>query len=244
MMILVPAIDIKDEKCVRLFKGDYNQETIYSDNPLEVSRKWINEGACLIHLVDLDGALEGSTKNFDIIKQIVNHDNCKFQVGGGIRSIETIEKYLSVGVERVIIGTSAFTEKGFLEKACKKFGSKIAVGLDIKDGKIAVRGWNTKIDMTIEDAIKDFSSLGVSLIVLTSVDRDGTLEGFNEELIEYYLRISDIPIIVSGGIKDSVDLDKIKKINNKNIYGVILGKSLYENTINLADCIKVYQDVS
>jgi len=244
MMILVPAIDIKDEKCVRLFKGDYNQETIYSDNPLEVSRKWINEGACLIHLVDLDGALEGSTKNFDIIKQIVNHDNCKFQVGGGIRSIETIEKYLSLGVERVIIGTSAFTEKGFLEKACEKFGSKIAVGLDIKDGKIAVRGWNTKIDMTIEDAIKDFSSLGVSLIVLTSVDRDGTLEGFNEELIEYYLSISDIPIIVSGGIKDSVDLDKIKKINNKNIYGVILGKSLYENSINLADCIKVYQDVS
>ena len=244
MMILVPAIDIKDEKCVRLFKGDYSKETIYSDNPLEVSTKWIKEGASLIHLVDLDGALEGSTKNFNIIKDIVKHDECKFQVGGGIRNIETIEKYLSIGVERVIIGTSAFTKKGFLKKACEKFGDKIAVGLDIKDGKIAIRGWNTKIDVTIEDAVLDFKNLGVSMIVLTSVDRDGTLEGFNEDLIEYYLRISDIPIIVSGGIKDSRDLEKIKNLRSKSIFGVILGKSLYENTIDLSASIEVYQDVS
>ena len=166
MMILVPAIDIKDKKCVRLFKGDYSKETIYSDNPLEVSGKWIKEGASLIHLVDLDGALEGSTKNFNIIKEIVRDENCKFQVGGGIRNIETIEKYLSIGVERVIIGTSAFTEKGFLEKACVKFGGKIAVGLDIKDGKIAIRGWNTKIDMTIEEALLDFKNLGNVSIIL------------------------------------------------------------------------------
>jgi phosphoribosylformimino-5-aminoimidazole carboxamide ribotide isomerase len=244
MMILIPAIDIKDKKCVRLYKGDYDKETIYSDNPLEVAKKWIEKGATLIHLVDLDGALEGSAKNFDLIKEIVKDDRCSFQVGGGIRDIETIEKYLSIGVKRVILGTSVFTEESFLKEACSMFGDKIAVGLDIKDGKIAIRGWNTKINMTFEDALSSFKKLNVSMIVLTSVDRDGTLEGFNESLIESYLIESDIPIIVSGGIRDSDDLEKIKNLNNKSIFGVILGKSLYENTIDLEESLKVYQDVS
>ena len=243
-MVLIPAIDIKDTKCVRLFKGDYNKETVYSDSPLVVSQKWIKEGARLIHLVDLDGALDGSTKNFDVIKEIVKNNKCKFQVGGGIRNIETVEKYLSIGVERVIIGTAAFKNTSFLEEACNKYKDKVAVGLDIKDGKIAINGWNKKVELTIDEAIINFTTLGVSLIVLTSVDRDGTLEGINENLIDDYLSKSSIPMIVSGGVRDSSDLEKIKKINNDKIFGVILGKSLYEEKIDLIESIKVYQDVS
>ena len=243
-MVLIPAIDIKDTKCVRLFKGDYNKETVYSDSPLVVSQKWIKEGARLIHLVDLDGALDGSTKNFDVIKEIVKNNKCKFQVGGGIRNIETVEKYLSIGVERVIIGTAAFKNTFFLEEACNKYKDKVAVGLDIKDGKIAINGWNKKVELTMDEAIVNFTTLGVSLIVLTSVDRDGTLEGINENLIDDYLSKSSIPMIVSGGVRDSSDLEKIKKINNDKIFGVILGKSLYEEKIDLIESIKVYQDVS
>tara|TARA_Y100001970_G_scaffold115211_2_gene143605 strand:+ start:27352 stop:28086 length:735 start_codon:yes stop_codon:yes gene_type:complete len=244
MMILIPAIDIKDKKCVRLLKGDYSKETIYSENPLDVSKKWVEEGASLIHLVDLDGALEGSSINFPLIEQIVKSSNCKFQVGGGIRNIDTIEKYLSIGVERVIIGTAAFKDSSFLAKACQLYGERIAVGLDIKDGKIAVSGWNKKIDITMENALLNFKRVGVKMVILTSVDRDGTLEGFNEDLIQSYLKISDIPMIVSGGVRDSEDLEKISRLKSNNIFGVILGKSLYENRINFSNCIKVYQDVS
>ncbi len=244
MMILIPAIDIKDKKCVRLLKGDYSKETIYSENPLDVSKKWVEEGASLIHLVDLDGALEGSSINFPLIEQIVKSSNCKFQVGGGIRNIDTIEKYLSIGVERVIIGTAAFKDSSFLAKACQLYGERIAVGLDIKDGKIAVSGWNKKIDITMENALLNFKRVGVKMVILTSVDRDGTLEGFNEDLIQSYLKISDIRMIVSGGVRDSEDLEKISRLKSNNIFGVILGKSLYENRINFSNCIKVYQDVS
>jgi phosphoribosylformimino-5-aminoimidazole carboxamide ribotide isomerase len=244
MMNLIPAIDIKNEKCVRLFKGDYSKETIYSDNPVEVSRGWCNDGAKLIHLVDLDGALEGTSTNHKVIEKIVKDTDCKFQVGGGIRTIETIDNYLSIGVRRVIIGTSAFTDKVFFEEACKTYGDRIAVGLDIKDGKIAIRGWNTKIDLSFEEALINFKKLQVSLIVLTSVDRDGTLEGFNEALIRKYLSISSIPVIISGGIKDSSDLDQIEHLNDERISGVILGKSLYENTINLRESIERYSVVS
>ena len=231
MMILIPAIDIKDKKCVRLLKGDYSKETIYSENPLDVSKKWVEEGASLIHLVDLDGALEGSSINFPLIEQIVKSSNCKFQVGGGIRNIDTIEKYLSIGVERVIIGTAAFKDSSFLAKACQLYGERIAVGLDIKDGKIAVSGWNKKIDITMENALLNFKRVGVKMVILTSVDRDGTLEGFNEDLIQSYLKISDIPMIVSGGVRDSEDLEKISRLKSNNIFGVILGKSLYENEL-------------
>ena len=244
MMVLIPAIDIKDKKCVRLLKGDYNKETIYSENPLEVSKKWVKEGAKLIHLVDLDGALDGTSINFSIIKEIVENSQCKFQVGGGIRNLKTIDRYLSLGVERVIIGTAAFKDNSLLEKACKLYPEKIAVGLDIKDGKIAVSGWNKKIDLKFEEALLNFKKIGVAMIVLTSVDRDGTLEGIDENLIKNYINVSDIPMIVSGGVKDSVDLEKIKKIKSNSIFGVILGKSLYENRINLSDSLKVYQDVS
>jgi phosphoribosylformimino-5-aminoimidazole carboxamide ribotide isomerase len=243
-MFLIPAIDIKDQKCVRLFKGNFEKETIYSNSPLDVSSKWQSDGAKLIHIVDLDGALEGESKNFQLIQAILKNKKCEFQIGGGIRDLKTIERYISIGAKRVILGTSAFIDEDFFQTACETYGDKIAVGLDIKDDKIAIKGWNTKIDMKIEDAISRFENLKVSLIVLTSVDRDGTLEGFNKNLTEDYLKLSNIPIIISGGIKDCRDLKQIKSMNDKRIYGVILGKSIYENRINFKDCIKEYGDVS
>ena len=168
---------------------------------------------------------------------------CEFQIGGGIRDLKTIGRYISIGARRVILGTSAFIDEKFFQIACETYGDKIAVGLDIKDDKVAIKGWNTKIDIEIEDAIERFEDLKVSLIVLTSVDRDGTLEGFNKNLIDDYLKVSSIPMIISGGIKDSSDLEQIKAMNDKRIYGVILGKSIYENKINLKNCIKEYSNV-
>ena len=243
-MILIPAIDIKDKKCVRLFKGDFAQQKVYSENPVDMAIKWEKCGAQLIHLVDLDGALEGESVNFEVIKEIASTVGCEIQIGGGIRNVKTIESYIKIGASRVIIGTSAFTDEDFLDEACKAFPGKIAVGLDIKDNKIAIKGWNTKIDTTLYEAIKKFEDKGIGLIVLTSVDRDGTLEGFNKNLVLEYLENSTIPMIVSGGIKDHKDLEQINSLNNKLIYGTILGKSLYENRIDLKQCITDYQNVS
>ena len=243
-MILIPAIDIKDKKCVRLFKGDFSQQKVYSENPVDMAIKWENCGAQLIHLVDLDGALEGESINFEVIKEISNTVNCEVQIGGGIRNTKTVESYIKIGASRVIIGTSAFTDEDFLNEACKAFPGKIAVGIDIKDNKVAIKGWNTKINLTLSDAIKKFEDKGIELIVLTSVDRDGTLEGFNRNLVLEYLSSSSIPMIVSGGIKDHTDLKQINSLKNKLIYGTILGKSLYENKIDLKKCITDYQNVS
>lgn len=243
-MILIPAIDIKDKKCVRLFKGDFSQQKVYSENPVDMAIKWEKCGAQLIHLVDLDGALEGESVNFEVIKEISRTVGCEIQIGGGIRNVKTIESYIKIGASRVIIGTSAFTDEDFLDEACKAFPGKIAVGLDIKDNKIAIKGWNTKIDTTLYEAIKKFEDKRIGLIVLTSVDRDGTLEGFNKNLVLEYLENSTIPMIVSGGIKDHKDLEQINSLNNKLIYGTILGKSLYENRIDLKQCITDYQNVS
>ena len=243
-MILIPAIDIKDKKCVRLFKGDFSQQKVYSENPVDMAIKWEKCGAQLIHLVDLDGALEGESINFEVIKEISSTVNCEVQIGGGIRNTKTVESYIKIGASRVIIGTSAFTDEDFLNEACKAFPGKIAVGIDIKDNKVAIKGWNTKINLTLSDAIKKFEDKGIELIVLTSVDRDGTLEGFNRNLVLEYLSSSSIPMIVSGGIKDHTDLKQINSLKNKLIYGTILGKSLYENKIDLKKCITDYQNVS
>ena len=179
---------------------------MYSENPVDMAIKWEKCGAQLIHLVDLDGALEGESINFEVIKEISSTVNCEVQIGGGIRNTKTVESYINIGASRVIIGTSAFTDEDFLNEACKAFPGKIAVGIDIKDNKVAIKGWNTKINRTLSDAIKKFENKGIELIILTSVDSDGTLEGFNRNLVLEYLESSSIPMIVSGGIKDHTDL--------------------------------------
>ena len=242
-MILIPAIDIKDKKCVRLYKGDFNKKKIYSDSPKDIALKWESYGASLIHLVDLDGALDGKSSNYDVIKDISSSVKCDLQIGGGIRNIETIESYLKLGIKRVILGTSAFKDPNFLKEALKKYPHNISVGLDIKEGKVAIQGWNQKMQVTLKDALVKLPK-ELSLIILTSVDRDGTLEGFNIDLVNEYLKYSSIPLVVSGGVRSEDDLKIIKNMENEKIFGVILGKSLYEEKLNLKKCILIYQDAS
>ena len=242
-MILIPAIDIKDKKCVRLYKGDFNKKKIYSDSPKDIALKWESYGASLIHLVDLDGALDGKSSNYDVIKDISSSVKCDLQIGGGIRNIETIDSYLKLGIKRVILGTSAFKDPNFLKEALKKYPHNISVGLDIKEGKVAIQGWNQKMQVTLKDALAKLPK-ELSLIILTSVDRDGTLEGFNIDLVNEYLKYSSIPLVVSGGVRSEDDLKIIKNMENEKIFGVILGKSLYEEKLNLKKCIIVYQDAS
>lgn len=243
-MILIPAIDIKNQKCVRLYKGDFAKEKIYSDSPVEIAKKWESMGAKLIHLVDLDGAVEGKSINYEIIKEISNSVQCEIQIGGGIRNIEIVDSYLSLGIRRVILGTSAFEDNVFLDRAIKENPGRIAIGIDIKDNFVAIKGWESKIRMGLKEALTKFRKKNIDLIVLTSVDRDGTLEGYNVELVNEYLKNTSVPLIVSGGIKNEDDLISISKLCNHTIYGVILGKSLYEDKIDLKKCIEVYEDVS
>lgn len=243
-MILIPAIDIKNQKCVRLYKGDFTKEKIYSDSPVEVAKKWESMGAKLIHLVDLDGAVEGKSINYEIIKEISNSVKCEIQIGGGIRSKEIINSYLSLGIRRVILGTSAFEDDDFLDSAINENPTQIAIGIDIKDNLIAIKGWGSKIKMGLKEALAKFRKKNIDLIVLTSVDRDGTLEGYNVELVNEYLKSTNIPLIISGGIKNENDLKSISKLVNQTVYGVILGKSIYEDKLDLKKCIEVYQDVS
>ena len=242
-MILIPAIDIKDKKCVRLYKGDFNKKKIYSDSPKDIALKWESYGASLIHLVDLDGALDGKSSNYDVIKDISSSVKCDLQIGGGIRNIETIDSYLKLGIKRVILGTSAFKDPNFLKEALKKYPHNISVGLDIKEGKVAIQGWNQKMQVSLKDALATLPK-ELSLIILTSVDRDGTLEGFNIDLVNEYLKHSSIPLVVSGGVRSEDDLKIIKNMENEKIFGVILGKSLYEEKLNLKKCILIYQDAS
>ena len=182
-------------------QGDFAQEKIYSDSPVEIAKKWESMGAKLIHLVDLDGAVEGKSINYEIIKEISNSVQCEIQIGGGIRNIEIVNSYLSLGIRRVILGTSAFEDNVFLDRAIKENPGRIAIGIDIKDNFVAIKGWESKIRMGLKEALTKFRKKNIDLIVLTSVDRDGTLEGYNVELVNEYLKNTSVPLIVSGGIK-------------------------------------------
>lgn len=239
-MYIIPAIDIKNGNCVRLTKGEENTEIVFSYNPEEVAKKWESSGAEWIHVVDLDGAFHGKPGNLDIIRDIINSVSCSIQVGGGIRDADTVDMYINAGVERVIIGTAAFDDNDFLERICNKYPGKIAVGIDTKNGSIAVRGWKETIDKKYEDVVGELSGKGVSMIVHTNVDRDGTLEGVNIDPVSEFVRRSDIPVIVSGGISSLRDLESLSKINSDRMYGVILGKSIYMGNIDLKTAIQRY----
>ncbi|NIP29990.1 MAG: 1-(5-phosphoribosyl)-5-[(5-phosphoribosylamino)methylideneamino]imidazole-4-carboxamide isomerase [Candidatus Dadabacteria bacterium] len=240
-MIIIPAIDLKEGKCVRLYKGKLGTETVFSDDPVSVAKNWENAGAKWIHLVDLDGAFDGFPVNFDIIRDITENTSCKIQVGGGIRNIETVENYINIGVSRVIIGTAAFKDFDFLQETCKLFPDKIAVGIDTKNGKIAIKGWEEVVDDNISDVINKFHQIGVSLIIHTNVDKDGTMEGIDVDPIADFIISSDLPVVASGGIASISDLEKIFSIKDENLYGVILGKSIYTKSIDLEEAIKRFQ---
>ena len=239
-MHIIPAIDLKDGKCVRLYKGEEGTETVFSENPGEIALRWEECGAEWIHVVDLDGAFTGEPGNMDIIRDIAARVSCPVQAGGGIRNIDTVREYFGLGVKRVILGTAAFSDDEFLRQACREFPGGIAVGIDTKKGKIAVKGWTEVIEADTEEVLRRLDQAGVSVILNTNVDRDGTMEGINIDAAREFIGSSPLPVIASGGIATTDDLDKLKTLEQIGLYGVILGKSIYTGTINLKDAIERY----
>lgn len=234
-MKLFPAIDLFDGKAVRLFKGDYAQMTVYSDNPIEIAREFESRGAKYIHLVDLEGAKNGTTPNLNIVKQIANDTNLFCEIGGGIRSLETIEKYLNCGVERVILGTAAVTNPEFLKEALDKYGDKIAVGIDIKDGFVAIKGWVEKSKFECFDFCQKMQDLGVKTIICTDISKDGAMQGTNRQLYKELSEKFSINFTASGGVSSLEDVKALKKLN---IYGAIIGKAYYIGAIDLEEALE------
>ena len=237
-MKIFPAIDIKDKKCVRLIKGDFENKTEYETSPIEQAAKFKDHGFKNLHIVDLDGALTGKTVNLDIIKEIVSKYDLKIEIGGGVRSLDSIKQYIDTGVEKVILGSGAIKNKEFLKEACKKFKNKIALGLDVKDSKLSVSGWKENLNIKILDFLKEVNDFGVSRLIYTDINRDGTKAGPNFDETIKIAGISKCPVIISGGVSSINDIKKTKELNNKNIEGVIVGKAIYDGDIKLDELVK------
>ena len=234
-MKLFPAIDLYDGKAVRLFKGDYKEMTVYSENPIEIARDFENQGCKYIHMVDLEGAKDGTTPNLKIVKQIANETSLFTEIGGGIRSMETVDKYLSNGVDRVILGTAAVNDPEFLKEAVTKYGEKIAVGVDIKDGFVAIKGWLETSQYSCFEFCEMMQNLGVKTIICTDISKDGAMQGTNRELYKELSEKFSIDITASGGVST---LDDIKALRKLNLYGAIIGKAYYIGAINLKDALE------
>ena len=235
-MKIFPAIDIKDKKCVRLIKGDFNNKTEYEMSPIDQAGKYKDHGFKNLHIVDLDGALTGETVNLNIIKEIVNKFDLKIEVGGGVRTIDSIQKYIDAGVEKVILGSAAIKDKNFLKEACQKFPNKIALGLDAKDGYLSVSGWKENSNQFTLDFLKEVNDYGASRLIYTDINRDGTKKGPNFEETLKVADTSSCPVIISGGVSSIEDIKKAKSM--KNIEGIIVGKALYDGDIKLDELVK------
>ena len=235
-MKIFPAIDIKDKKCVRLIRGDFSNKTEYQISPVDQAGKYKEHGFKNLHIVDLDGALTGKTVNLDIIQQIVHNFDLNIEVGGGIRTIDSIQKYIDIGVEKVILGSAAIKDKNFLKEACQKFPNKIALGLDAKDGYLSVSGWKENSNQLTLDFLKEVNDFGVSRLIYTDINRDGMKQSPNFEETINVAEISNCPVIISGGVS-SID-DIIKAKNLKNVEGIIVGKAIYDGDISLDELIK------
>jgi len=237
-MIIFPAIDIKDGKCVRLIKGDFNQITSYEKSPFDQAKIYFENGFKNIHIVDLDGALQGEPSNSNIVKEILKNLKLKIQIGGGIRTIHDVDNWVKNGVDKVIIGTAAVENKDFLKTACEKFKNKIAISLDVKDGLIFLSGWKKQTNILAADFLKEIQNFGVSRIIYTDINKDGTKKGPNiKDTIELSSKVK-IPFIISGGISSIEDIKKIRSLNNSNIEGVIVGKSIYDGDIKINELAK------
>ena len=235
-MLIFPAIDLYEKKAVRLLRGDYAQMTVYSENPVEVAREFEKAGAEWIHMVDLEGAKSGETPNFDIVSQIAAETSLKVEIGGGVRSLEVCKRYIDAGVSRVILGTAALCDEEFLKKAIETYGDKIAVGVDIKDGFVAVRGWTEKSEVEAFDMCRKMQKLGVSTIICTDISRDGAMHGTNVQLYRDLSEKFDMNIIASGGVTDMSDIERLREFG---IYGAIVGKAYYTGAIDLKCAIEV-----
>ena len=235
-MKIFPAIDIKDKKCVRLVKGDFNNKTEYEMSPVEQAGKYKDHGFKNLHIVDLDGALIGETVNLNIIQEIVSKYDLKIEVGGGVRSFDSIRKYTDAGVEKVILGSAAIKDKNFLREACEKFPNKIALGLDAKDGYLSVSGWKENSNQLTLDYLKEVNKFGTSRLIYTDINRDGMKQSPNFSETEKVAEISNCPIIISGGVSSIDDVKKAKRL--KNIEGIIVGKAIYDGDIKLEELVK------
>jgi len=231
-MKIFPAIDIKDKKCVRLVKGDFDNKTEYKISPVEQAKKYKEHGFKNLHVVDLDGALTGETINLDIIQEIVHKFDLKIEVGGGVRSIDSIKKYTDIGVEKVILGSAAIKNKNFLKEACEKFPNKIALGLDAKNGFLSISGWKENSNQLTLDYLKEVNNYGVSRLIYTDINRDGMKQSPNFEETLKVADISNCPVIISGGVSSIDDVKKAKSLN-ANIEGIIVGKAIYDGDIKL-----------
>jgi len=237
-MIIFPAIDIKEGKCVRLIKGDFEQMTSYKNTPFDQAKIYSQSGFKNIHIVDLDGALKGKSFNSNIVKEIQKNFKLKIQIGGGIRTIDDVENWVRNGIDKVIIGTAAVENKNLLKIACRKFQNKIAISLDVKDGFIFLSGWRKKTNILAADFIKEIENFGVSRIIYTDIDKDGTKKGPNiKDTIKLSTKVK-IPFIISGGVSSIEDIKKIKSLRNSNIGGVIVGKSIYDGDIKINELAK------
>ena len=235
-MKLYPAIDLYEGKAVRLFKGEYQQMTVYNENPLEVAMDFRNAGAECIHLVDLEGAKFGTTSNLPVIEKIVKATDLFVEVGGGIRTMETVEAYLSLGVGRVILGTAAVTDRAFLEAALAKYGEKIVVGVDLKDGYVAIKGWTEKSQWTADAFFRDLEALGVSTVICTDISRDGAMQGTNRQLYKELSEKYHIQLIASGGVSS---IEDVKALGAMDLHGAIIGKAYYTGAIDLTEALEV-----
>lgn len=235
-MLIYPAIDMIDGKAVRLFKGDYAQKTVYNDNPVEVALDFKRQGATHIHLVDLDGAKNGQTPNFDTVCAIKQATDLFCEIGGGIRSLDVIDRYVNAGIDRVIIGTAAVTDPDFLKAAVERYGDKIAVGIDIKDGFVAIKGWTEKSELNALEFCAQMQQLGVRTIICTDISKDGAMQGTNHALYRELSEKFDMQIIASGGVSS---MDDVTRLAALDLYGAIIGKAYYTGAISLKEAIEV-----
>ena len=235
-MFIFPAIDLYDGKAVRLYKGDYDNMTVYSENPLEIAKDFEAQGAKFLHMVDLEGAKNGDTPNLETVEKIVKNTDLFTELGGGIRTMETIDKYIGIGVERVILGTAAVENEEFVKAATEKYGEKIAVGVDVRDGFVAIKGWTQLSEFTCFDFCEKMQNLGVKTLICTDISKDGAMQGTNLELYRELSEKFDIQIIASGGVSS---IDDVKRLAAMDIYGAIVGKAYYTKAISLKEAIEV-----
>ena len=234
-MLILPAIDLYDGKAVRLYKGDYKQMTVYSDDPISVARDFESKGAKWVHLVDLEGAKDGTTPNIETVRAIAKETSLSCEIGGGIRNMETVEKYFAVGVSRVILGTAAVTDEDFLRAAVEKYADRIAVGADIKEGKIAIKGWIEKSELDAYDLFERMQGIGVKTVICTDVSKDGAMMGANHALYKELSERFDMQLVASGGVSSMGDIEKLAKLN---IYGAIVGKAYYTGAIDIGEAFR------
>ncbi len=238
-MLILPAIDIFEKKAVRLFKGDYNQMTVYG-TPLDMANSFVEKGASYIHLVDLEGAKAGEPSNFETVSQVISTVGIPCEIGGGIRNMKTVDKYVSVGADRIILGTSAVSDKAFLNEAIREFGKKIAVGVDARDGIVSISGWTQQSGIPAIEFIGEMLSLGIDTIICTDISKDGALSGTNTELYKTILSKYELKLIASGGV---TSVEDIRQLRECGTYGAILGKAIYNGNIDLVDAISAAEGI-